>query len=126
MDELTSTSAVALARAIRNGEVSSAEVVETHLRRIEAVNGRLNAVVQLDGERALELARLADAALVGGNTTGPLHGVPMTLKDSIDTAGVVRQKIAERNRMHPALRQVVVDILLEFGHHALHDKRLKC
>jgi amidase len=89
MDELISTSAADLARAIRRGEVSSAEVVEAHLRRIEAVNGRLNAVVQLDGERALARAQQADAALAGSETTGPLHGVPMTLKDSIDTAGVV-------------------------------------
>jgi amidase len=94
MDNLTSSSAAALARAIRSGEVSSAEVVEAHLRRIEAVNGRLNAVVQIDGDRALERARRADEALANAaaartESAGPLHGVPFTLKDSIDTAGVV-------------------------------------
>jgi amidase len=89
MDDLTGASAVALAAAIQSKEVSSTEVVEAHLRRIEEVNGPLNAVVQLDGDRAIELARLADAALAGGKTLGSLHGVPITLKDSIDTAGVV-------------------------------------
>jgi amidase len=53
------------------------------------VNPRLNAVVQLCAERALAEARDADAALAGGETPRPLHGVPMTLKDSLDTEGVV-------------------------------------
>lgn len=88
-DALLYGSAVALARAIRGKQVSVTEVVEAHLQRIEAVNPALNAVVQLAAERALDEARAADRALVTGANLGPLHGVPMTIKDSLDTAGVI-------------------------------------
>ena len=81
------SSTTELARRIRQREVSSAEVVEAHLRRIDAVNPRLNAVVTL-AEDAHERAREADAALTAGKLWGPLHGVPMTIKDSFNTAGV--------------------------------------
>ena len=89
MTEITSASAIAIARAIRGKEISAVEVVQAHLDRISDVNPRLNAVVALCAERALDEAREADAALVRGDATGPLHGVPMTLKDSLDTEGVV-------------------------------------
>jgi amidase len=89
MNELIYASATALARAIRAKEVSVVEVVHAHLQRIEEVNPALNAVVQLCAEAAQAEARAADAALVRGQTTGPLHGVPMTIKDSLDTAGVI-------------------------------------
>src|SRR5262249_60700612 len=75
------------AAAIRRREVSSVEVVETFLRRIEAVNPKLNAVVQLDRDRAISAARNADVRLRRRERIGPLHGVPMTIKDSFDTAG---------------------------------------
>jgi Asp-tRNA(Asn)/Glu-tRNA(Gln) amidotransferase A subunit family amidase len=78
-----------LADAIRQKEVSSEEVVSAHLDRIEAVNPALNAVVQVSGEQALEQARAADAALAAGDARGPRHGVPMTIKDNLDTAGVI-------------------------------------
>lgn len=89
MDPLVSASVTSLAQAIREKKVSVVEVIEAHLRRIEAVNPRLNAVVCLAAERALAEARAADAVLAHGEATGPLHGVPMTIKDSLDTAGVV-------------------------------------
>jgi amidase len=89
MNELTYTSAKALAQAIRNKEVSSEEVVNAHLERIEAVNPELNAVVKLTADAALDQAREADAALARGEIKGPLHGVPVTIKDNIETAGVV-------------------------------------
>lgn len=88
MTDLIFSSATEIARRIREREVSSAEVVEAHLRRIAGVNSALNAVVAL-AEDAHEQARKADAALHAGELWGPLHGVPMTLKDSFDTAGVV-------------------------------------
>lgn len=78
-----------LAGAIRAGEVSSAEVVGAYLDRIDAVNGRLNAVFQLQRDAALTRAREADDALARGEVWGELHGVPMTIKDSLDTAGVI-------------------------------------
>ena len=66
-------------------ERSALEVVEAHLRRIEEVNPRINAVVQLDAERALAQAREADAR---GAPSGPLHGVPFTVKDNLEAAGM--------------------------------------
>jgi amidase len=89
MNELLSLSASALAQAIRAKKVTAKEVVEAHLQRIAEVNPALNAVVQLAGERALDEARAADLALLKGEKIGPLHGVPMTIKDSLDTAGVI-------------------------------------
>ena len=79
----------ALAQAIRNREVSSEEVVQACLDRIDRVNGALNAVVQIQHEAAVARAREADAALARGENWGALHGVPMTIKDSLDTAGVI-------------------------------------
>jgi len=89
MDEMIYASATALAGAIRALKVSSAEVVEAHLRRIEAVNPRLNAVVQLAADSARSQARETDAALARGEVKGPLHGVPFTVKDWLETAGLV-------------------------------------
>ncbi|MFB3060936.1 MAG: amidase, partial [Candidatus Binatia bacterium] len=88
-DELYYSSTVALAHAIRTKQVSSEEVVQACLDRIEEVNPKLNAVVQLVVEDALSKAREADAGVVRGEFMGPLHGVPMTIKDSLDTAGVI-------------------------------------
>jgi amidase len=87
--ELTFMSATALARAIRNKQVSSEEVVNAHLSRIEIVNPKINAVVQIVAEQARAGARAADRALAKGENVGALHGVPMTIKDSLDTAGVI-------------------------------------
>ena len=88
MDELCYLSAATLARRIRDRQLSSEEVVQAHLQRIENVNPRLNAVVQLAGEQALKDARAADAALAHGQHFGALHGVPFTVKDWIDAAGL--------------------------------------
>jgi amidase len=76
-----------LAEAIRTGRTSSAEVVDAHLRRIEAVNGSINAVVSVLAEEAMEAARVADLAATRGDPLPSLHGVPFTVKDNIDVAG---------------------------------------
>ena len=89
MDEIIYSSATELARAIRDREVSSAEVVAAHLARIEEANPTLNAVVHLTADAARARAREADAALASGEVWGPLHGVPVTIKDAFETAGVV-------------------------------------
>lgn len=89
MNDLLYTSATSLAQAIREKRVSSYEVVETFIRRIEAVNPKLNAVVQLTADSALTQAREADAALARRELQGPLHGVPITVKDSFDTSGII-------------------------------------
>ena len=83
------TSAKSMAQAIRDREVSAVELVEAHLARIANVNPKINAVVLLAAERALSEAGDADAALARGESKGALHGVPFTLKDSIDTEGIV-------------------------------------
>ena len=88
-DDTLFASAASIARAIREREVAAVEVVQAHLDRIDAVNPALNAVVALCAERALDEARDADAAIARGDALGPLHGVPMTVKDSHDAEGVV-------------------------------------
>lgn len=87
-DDLVFWSAARLARAIREKAVSSEEVVKAHLRRIEAVNPKLNAIVLLTADSALAEARAADEAQAKGQLKGPLHGVPLTVKDCIDTMNV--------------------------------------
>lgn len=89
MEELLHASATALATAIRAKQVSSQEVIEAHLRRIEEVNSGLNAVVQLAADRARAEARTADQRLARGELSGPLHGVPFTVKDAFETAGII-------------------------------------
>ena len=79
--------ATRLAELIRNREMSSVEVVQAHLDRIDAINPKINAVVTV-AEAALQQAREADTALRSGKEPGPLHGVPFTVKDHFDTAGV--------------------------------------
>jgi amidase len=88
-NELIYVSAAALAKAIRDKQVSSAEVVNAYLQHIETVNPELNAIVQLTAETARAQAREADAVLARGELKGPLHGVPFTVKDTIETAGVI-------------------------------------
>lgn len=89
MNEVVFWSASEQAAAIRERRVSSVEVVAAHLRQIERHNPALNAVVSLDAEGALARATEADAALARGEYAGPLHGVPITLKDCHETAGML-------------------------------------
>ena len=85
----TYSSLTEITRAIREREVSATEVLEAHLARIDEVNPTLNAVVQLCADRARDEAAEADAAIARGDELGPLHGAPITLKDSHDTEGVI-------------------------------------
>jgi amidase len=87
--ELIFASATEQAKAIRERQISSEELVRACIKRIEEVNPRLNAVVQLPAETALGQAREADKALAKGEIRGPLHGVPFSLKDAIETEGVI-------------------------------------
>jgi amidase len=89
VDELIYASATSLAQAIRDKEVSSEEVVGATLERIASVNPKINAVVQLRTDAALAEAREADAILARGELKGPLHGIPITLKDALETAGII-------------------------------------
>jgi amidase len=89
MDRLIYGSATKLAKAIRAKEISSREAVDAYLKRIDEVNPKLNAVVQISQEKAYDQALKADETLAHGDILGPLHGVPMTLKDSFDSEGIV-------------------------------------
>jgi amidase len=109
MDEILSASALSLGRAIRTRRVSSAEVVDAYLQRIDQVNPAINAVVQRIDERARAEARAADAALARGETGGPFHGVPFTAKDIFDVAGVASAAgLVERANYVPDCDAVVV------------------
>jgi amidase len=78
-------SAVKLRDALAARELSAVEVLDAHLRQIEAVNPRVNAIVALAAEQAVETAEQLDAR---GEPAGPLHGIPVAIKDLNDTAGI--------------------------------------
>lgn len=105
-----------MARRVRAREISALELIEAHIARIEQVNPKLNAVVQLAAERARAEARKADAALAKGEPTGPLHGVPFTLKDAIETEGIISTGgTAGRARFVPSEDATVVKRLRAAG-----------
>ncbi len=87
MTELISQSLAELAELIRTRAASPVEVMEAHLRRIDEVNPGLNAVVTLASD-ALDRAKEAEAAVMRGEVTGLLHGLPLTIKDTIETKGI--------------------------------------
>jgi amidase len=89
MDDATAFApAHELARSVRAGEVSSRELLEGFVDRVERLNGMVNAVVSLDVERARAAAQRADDALARGEPLGVLHGLPVTIKDAIETEGI--------------------------------------
>jgi len=104
VSELWRMSAVELAAMIRNREVSSREVIQAHLDRIEAVNPYLNAIVRLLPDQALAAADAADRAVAAESALGPLHGVPFTVKENIDLAGTPTTQAI------PALAEAVAPI----------------
>src|SRR5271169_3699081 len=87
--DITTKSASELASVIRSKQLSSRSIVEAHLEQIAKVNPKLNAIVQLTADSARKEADEADAALARGEIKGPLHGVPMTIKDTLETTGVI-------------------------------------
>lgn len=89
MQDLLRVSASTLAKLIVDKSVSAREVMEAYLCQIEKVNPALNAIVQLATERCLDEADQTDALLQRSGPVGPLHGVPFTVKDCLDTAGVI-------------------------------------
>jgi aspartyl-tRNA(Asn)/glutamyl-tRNA(Gln) amidotransferase subunit A len=90
-NDIIFSDAIKLAELVRTKEVSPVEVVQAHLDRIAAVNPKINAIVTV-ADDALKAAKAAEAAVLSGEELGPLHGVPFTVKDSIDTAGVLTQR----------------------------------
>jgi amidase len=100
--ELLHTTASQLAARLRKKEISSVELTDAHIARIEALDGPINAVVVRDFERARNDARAADEALARGETSRPLLGVPMTVKESYDLTGYPTTWGVEPHREHRA------------------------
>jgi len=88
MADLALRPAHALADALRRRDVSSRELLEHYVARVERLNSPLNAIVTVDADSALKAADAADAAIARGDDVGALHGVPMTVKDTYLTAGM--------------------------------------
>lgn len=96
---ITSLSASHIAEQIRTRRISPLEVVEAHLTRIEKLKPKINAFAELDADRALEQAHLAEVAVMRKEELGPLHGVPISIKSSVSVAGMrweVGTKLRER------------------------------
>ena len=87
MSELAFDSAVSLARKLRAKQISSVELLNFYFDRVDKFNGELNAVIWQIRDEAMEDAKRADAAIATGEALGPLHGVPMTIKESYDVKG---------------------------------------
>ena len=105
-----------LARMVRNREISSRELLEIYLERIDRLNPQLNAVVTLDAEGAAEAAARADGETARGDAVGPLHGLPMTVKDAIEVGGMRSTGGAAALRDHvPAADAPVVARLRRAG-----------
>ena len=96
-DAITQMDATRLAGAIASRELSPVEVMQAHLDRIAEVNPKVNAIVTL-AANALDTARKAEAGVKSGAKLGPLHGVPFTVKDSLDTGACRRSAVRRSSR----------------------------
>jgi len=116
LSDLVFVSALEAARAIERGEVSSLELTKHILERIEKYNPPINAVITILKDDALNRARAADEALGKGELWGPLHGVPCTVKDTIEIANVLTTAGSPELATHmPKRHAVVVERLLGAG-----------
>ncbi len=116
MTELWRMSASDLAEAIRSRRTSSQEVIEAHLRRIEAVNPSVNAVTVVLGDQAVDAAKAADRAVAGGGDLPRFHGVPFTVKGNIDLVGTpTTQGLEALAAAYPTLDAPVVQRLKAAG-----------
>jgi amidase len=115
-DDLAAYDACSLVESVISGRVSSLDVVTAHFARIDRMNARVNALVTLDRTRALARAKQADLDLARGRVWGPLHGLPITVKDCLDTA-TVRTTSGHSGRFNhtPSEDAAVVSKLLESG-----------
>ena len=87
MTDILLGSAIDMAHAVKTGKISAVELLQTHFDRIDKLNGILNAVVWQDRPSALSEAKACDAETSKGHSRGPLHGVPITVKESFDLVG---------------------------------------
>lgn len=103
MSDIGFASGVKLAEMLRKKELSATELLTYYQNRVSRHNPDLNAIIELDMDRALELADAADKALASGDNWGALHGVPMTIKESFDVAGL------HTTRGNPLYRDHIAD-----------------
>ena len=116
MSELSFASATTLARMIRAKEIGCLELLDHYLQRVDTLNAPLNAIVFQDREAARIRAEAADAALARGESWGPLHGVPMTIKESYDGVGMpTTWGVPAQTRNYPPCNAWSVDNLLDAG-----------
>jgi Asp-tRNA(Asn)/Glu-tRNA(Gln) amidotransferase A subunit family amidase len=88
MGDLTFLPAVVMAQLVHEKKISPVELADAHLTKIERLNPQLNAFVHVDAERVRRSARDAESAVMSGKSLGPLHGVPISIKSSLDVAGL--------------------------------------
>lgn len=116
MQELATKTATELAALIRARKLSSRELLAFYVQRIERHNPALNAVVTLDVERAQAAALALDEALISSGPRGPLHGLPMTIKDAYETAGMRTTSGAKPWANHvPKSNALAVQRLIDAG-----------
>lgn len=109
-------SAKQVASMIRRKKVGCLELLDLYLKRIDRYNSKINAVIFMDIEAARKRAKAADKALVRGEIWGPLHGVPMTIKDSYDVVGMPSTwGVPQYKNNYPKKNAIVVDRLLSAG-----------
>lgn len=114
--DLAFQSASALLRMIRSRELSAEALLEHYLERLQRYNPALNAIVATNPDAARARARAADAALAAGECWGPLHGLPLTIKDTFEVAGLPATAGAKELREHqPTTNAVAVQRLLDAG-----------
>lgn len=114
MDPILSASE--LVQQIKNKDISVTELLEEHLNHIATVNPDINAVITMDGDRVRDRAFAADKALENGTDLGPLHGLPMTIKDAYEVAGLVSTGGSPKWKDHvPKQDAVVVERLTAAG-----------
>ena len=110
------STATDVAQRLRTGEFSAVELLQAHLLRAQRLNPALNAVVVMQEEAALQRARQADEALARGQLWGPLHGLPMTIKEAFDWVGTPTTQGYEVHRNNlPLGNAVSVQRLLDAG-----------
>ncbi len=88
MSDLTFLPATVMAQQVRNKKISPVELVNVHLAKIDRLNPKLNAFVHVDPERVRREALNAEASVTNANDLGPMHGVPISIKSSLDVAGL--------------------------------------
>src|SRR5215813_12916477 len=116
MLDLPFRSATALAAEIQRKSISAVELLELFVARIERYNPALNAVIYMTLPEARQRARAADEALARGDVWGPLHGVPMTIKESFDVVGMpTTWGVPDLKDNRPPRNAIAVDRFLAAG-----------